>query len=206
MRLFLVRHGQTEWNRNGLAQGHTDTELDSEGRAQAECLARSLGEEGIKRIYSSDLKRCLQTAQPLASRLGLEICGRPELRERRFGEFEGTQFRNLGKWFAEESARTGHPEHLVATPGGESWQDVWDRLDTVMPLFPAETTNLAVFSHGGTCRLLLAKLVQAGIGSVHSFRFWNTGVTELELVDGVWRLNRYNDTRHLEGVDESQTA
>ena len=206
MRLFLVRHGQTDWNRRGVAQGHTDTDLDALGHAQAGMLVSAFSDVRLKSIFSSDLKRCVQTATPLANRQEIELTTSTALRERTFGELEGTPFRNLGAWFATECERTGLPEHLVSIPGGESWQGVWDRLDTVLPEITSCGGDVAVVSHGGTCRLLLAKLLRAGIESVHSFRFWNTSVTELERADGVWKLVRYNDTKHLEVVDEGQTA
>ena len=72
--LHLVRHGETEWNRDGRIQGWADTPLSERGHEQARELAATLGERSIGAIYSSDLRRAYETAEPLAQRVGLFRC------------------------------------------------------------------------------------------------------------------------------------
>nr|HMS56693.1 histidine phosphatase family protein [Fimbriimonadaceae bacterium] len=73
MKLFLVRHGQTVWNSESRAQGHSDIPLDSVGVQQARMLASSLAEQGIRRILTSDLNRAYSTSLPVSESLGIEI-------------------------------------------------------------------------------------------------------------------------------------
>ena len=87
--LHFVRHGETDWNREGRIQGVADVPLSALGREQAQELAASLATRPIGALYSSDLRRALETAMPLAERLGLRAHTAPALRERDFGVNEG---------------------------------------------------------------------------------------------------------------------
>lgn len=195
MRLFLVRHGQTEWNAHGRAQGHTDIELDNDGLAQARQLTRAFHEIPINRIVSSDLKRCAVTAQHIST--GVEIEYTPLLRERGFGEWEGLDFEHINEQMRLVVLEGIDPFH-VRPPGGESFEDVWLRIETIVDDVRHYNGNVAVVSHGATCALLLAKLLRGSLETSRSFRFGNTAVTELERrPDGLFLMLRYNDTSHL---------
>jgi broad specificity phosphatase PhoE len=86
--LLLVRHGETDWNRDGRWQGGSDTRLNDLGREQARALAERL-DGSIDVLYSSDLARARETAEIVAAKLGLEVHVDPRLRERSFGSWEG---------------------------------------------------------------------------------------------------------------------
>lgn len=201
MRLYLVRHGQTAWNADGRAQGHSDVELDAVGHQQARVLRDALANVGAKRIYSSDLRRCVETAGPLAEALGIEIVERPALRERTFGVLEGKHYTDLRFWFQAESRAQGLSEFELRPDDGESVKDVWKRLASVDREINRGSEHAVVFAHGGTCALLLARLVNATVETSRSFRFENASITELvRRPDGFWQLLRYNDTKHLGGT------
>jgi broad specificity phosphatase PhoE len=87
--LFLVRHGETDWNAEGRLQGHTDRPLSDYGRRQARRLAEELEGEELEAIYSSDLARARETAEIVGERLGLPVALEPELREKDWGTWEG---------------------------------------------------------------------------------------------------------------------
>ena len=89
IRLLLVRHGQTEGNVLGLYQGRTDVDLNEVGQEQARKLAQRLASEKIDGIYSSDLKRAMQTAEAVAAVRGMTVASSKELRELNVGDFEG---------------------------------------------------------------------------------------------------------------------
>lgn len=204
MRLFLIRHGQTEWNAGGRAQGHSDVELDPTGHRQAQTLADHLAKNPIKRILSSDLKRCVQTAEPLAERLGLPITPRQELRERTFGKLEGAHYTEIRAYFTAEARVQLIPEHDIRPDDGESIRDVWNRLEKLTKEINRADQDTVVFGHGGTTGVLLARLVQGNVATARSFRFENASVTELvRRPDGFWQLLRFADTTHLEALRES---
>jgi len=168
--LWLVRHGESTWNARGLAQGHDDqARLTSRGLRQARAVAIQLRDRPIRALYSSDLRRALQTAAPLASALGLTVTRDVRLRERCLGAAEGTATASIGP------AVSGVGDGRVADPdarpdGGESLRDFYRRVaeftDELTALRategadPAEDPgwagDVAVVAHGGTLRMMSA--------------------------------------------------
>jgi broad specificity phosphatase PhoE len=156
--LYLVRHGETDWNAAGRWQGQTDVPLNERGRAQARELAGRLRGAGIASIASSDLLRARETAEIVAGALGLALdLVDPALRERRFGRFEG---------LTRDEVAVRHPEAWAryvadagpAPPGGESRDALLGRL---LPALLGAAARLAppplVVLHGGSMRALLAE-------------------------------------------------
>ena len=88
-RLYLVRHGETDWNAQARYQGQSDVSLNKVGRRQAVALAQRFADEGISAVYASDLLRARQTALTIAEPHGLHVRDEPLLREMSFGDWEG---------------------------------------------------------------------------------------------------------------------
>jgi probable phosphoglycerate mutase len=198
MRVYLVRHGQTTWNAEQRAQGHTDIPLDGEGQEQARLLANAFDNRPFTRILTSDLGRARTTAAPLAERHEIEPELRPDLRERSFGDWEGEPFEVIATNFTEMGLLSGLPRDEIRPPGGESQLDVWNRLSRVVEDILGAHEPVVVVSHGGTCSLLLARLVNATHLTARAFRFDNTGITTIaRRPDGGFNLLQYNDTAHL---------
>ena len=151
-RLYLARHGETEWNAIGRLQGHTDIPLNERGRTQARQLAAAMHQHAIREVITSDLARSLQTGQIVAEVLGLPAPRIvPELRERRFGVFEGlTRDECIKRYpaaWAAWHAQTGVPE------GAEALADATARMHAVLTTLL--DTGGIVISHGGVMRLFL---------------------------------------------------
>jgi len=148
--LYLIRHGQTDWNIEGRWQGHADVPLNDRGRAQAENIARSLANVGLVAIYSSDLVRAHETAKALARTTGLPIHLDARLREIHQGEWQGLLVSEIQQRYGEAfHARHANPL-TVAPPGGETVLQVKERviaaLEDIITRHPAE--RVAVVSHG----------------------------------------------------------
>ncbi len=126
-RLFLVRHGETEWNAAQIFQGHLDSPLTPRGKEQAAQLARRLAAEKIAAVYSSDQGRSMQTAQAVASILGLSVAPRKELREIDCGEWTGESYQQVKARWPREYANWRSRPHLHRMPGGESVAQVLQR-------------------------------------------------------------------------------
>jgi probable phosphoglycerate mutase len=179
--LHLVRHGETDWNRDGRIQGFSDVPLSARGHEQARELARTLGERPVGAIYSSDLGRALETARPLADRLRLEVRVTPALRERSFGENEG---RSSAEVAVELGTRTGSTWHGADDrhPGGESVREVYERvatfLDELLEEPPAD--EIAVVTSGGPIRLATAYLAREPVETVVWRAVDNCSVTTVE--------------------------
>ncbi|MDQ3920577.1 MAG: histidine phosphatase family protein [Acidobacteriota bacterium] len=202
-RILLVRHGQSQGNAERRFGGHSPTPLSELGRRQAEATARSLASEGVTAIYSSDLLRAVQTAEPLARATGLEINRTSAFRERSVGLLEGLTFEEAAERYPDEYAALLRRdfEHVLA--GGESYRQLLDRasaeLDRAAERHRGGT--IAAFSHTGTICILVLHLMGA-LDAPDLKPVWissaNCGVTRFEIQrGGLTRLLRANDTRHL---------
>ena len=156
--VFLVRHGATDWNIYKRAQGHADIELNAEGHGHAISAAQELSHLEIEGVYSSDLKRAIATATPIAAAHGLEVVIDPDLREIDQGEWEGLTVEEImARW----PDMWGPARHYNARPGGESPQQVRARslkaLARVIERHPDGC--VVIVSHGGTIRWLSAEVL-----------------------------------------------
>jgi len=187
--LYLVRHGETDWNRQHRIQGLTDIPLNATGRKQARQAGRLLSRRTWDGIFASPLARATETAQIIANENGL---GAPlpvaALVERNYGEAEGLNFIEIDRRYPDRSA----------VPGQESREEVIERvvpaLRDLAASHPGE--RLIVVSHGGAIRALLMSADPDGRhgvitnGSVHSFRF----------IDDELRLIAFDDPIAVESI------
>lgn len=152
-RLFVVRHGQTGGNGQRYV-GWEDEPLDPVGIEQARAVAARLGAEAIDAVYSSPLSRALDTARPLAARLGLAVAVREELKEIDYGRFQG-----LSK--TEQSVKLRHDFLFEPVPGGESLNDVYRRVGRAWAELREELARgrtLAVVGHYWSNRILVGAI------------------------------------------------
>ena len=202
MRLYLVRHGQTDWNVQKRAQGHTDRPLDTIGLQQAKMVGKAFLDLPVERILTSDLRRAHGTAEEISRRTKIPLEVMANLRERGFGEWEGQNFAEIAIRFGFEADFKGVTRNEVTPPGGESFVEVWQRLESVVADVRSQNENTAIVAHGGTCSLLMAMFLNGDVSLSNAFRFSNASINELEpRPDGGLRLIRYNDVSHLAGVD-----
>lgn len=183
----LVRHGETDWNRQGRMQGHRDIPLNERGMAQAMRLARRLRHIGWDLVASSDLQRAVMTADCLAEAAGVtRIVRDPRLRERHFGRLEGTTR-------AERLARWGTRWQLL-DHGAESDEQLVARTQAFLAdLTLYGTGRFIVVTHGGWIRTFMRRYFPERAG-IHP---GNTSLSMLQWADGQWRCLSYNDTGHL---------
>jgi broad specificity phosphatase PhoE len=204
--VVIIRHGQSQGNAEGRFGGHTDTPLSPRGRRQAEATARALASEKFDAIYTSDLPRAIETANPLARLTGAPLETTDALRERSVGVMEGLTF---------EEAAEQHPEQYQALlrrdfehvlSGGESYRQTLDRASRKLDeaIEQHKGGRIALFAHTGTICILILHLLGA-LDSPELKPVWiataNCGIARLELRDdGFVRLIVINDTRHLAGI------
>ena len=142
--LVLVRHGETDWNAQGRAQGHADVPLNAVGRAQAETVAPVLAAFEPARLWSSDLARAFQTAEYVAAASGLPVDADARLREYDVGKRSGLTLEEFAESYPEEYAAWVAQDPSRRVAGEESTEEVRDRIlpalhDCLATLGPGET-------------------------------------------------------------------
>ena len=198
-RLFLVRHGITEFNSTRRFAGHSDVELSAAGYSQVERLRDRLADEKIDAVYSSDLKRAISTAEVISSKHEVEILSCSELREINYGDAEGLTFEELGYRHPELAESITNFSLELSFPGGESFKEFIARtcqfLDRLNEHAREET--ILIVSHGGALRTLVCALL--GIDQSHwrKFRFDNASLSIVETHPRGAIISLLNDTFHL---------
>jgi probable phosphoglycerate mutase len=154
--LLLVRHGETDWNRDRRFQGHADPPLNDAGREQARALAEELAGERIDFVYTSDLVRAHETAEIVAARLGADVVARSELREIDVGDWEGLTWPEIEERHP-EGARSWH-EHGHGWKSGETYDQLGERIIAALRRIAADhpAQRVLVVGHGGTVRAIRA--------------------------------------------------
>jgi glucosyl-3-phosphoglycerate phosphatase len=154
IRIWLVRHGETEWNATKRAQGQADVPLNEAGRLQAQVAAAQLDGVNLAGVYSSDLSRAIDTAEPIARAHGLEVVTDQAFREIDQGEWEGLGLEEIrARW----PDLWGPARHYVQRPGGESPEQVQKRaLEGMARVVERHKGTVAIVSHGGTIRWIVA--------------------------------------------------
>lgn len=152
--IYVVRHGETDWNRQGRYQGQRESHLTQTGWAQADALATALGHEQISRVIASPLARCVDTARPLAQALLVPLEVEPDLLEIAHGAWEGRLRREVER----DDARTmrlwrEHPQ-LVQFEGGESLHDVQHRWRAFVQRLD-DADDVAIVTHDVIVRLAI---------------------------------------------------
>jgi len=198
--LVLVRHGETAWNAEGRVQGQTDVPLNEIGRAQAEALVPVLGAEVFGAIYSSDLQRVRETAQPAAKALGLEVALEAGLRERHYGMFETLTYVECRERFPAEFERFRDKALEFDFGSGEGLQAFCDRaLASVRAIAERHAGSaVLVFTHGGVLEMLYREATASGLRSARDFEIPNAAINRFDYAAGRWRLRSWAERAHLE--------
>ena len=208
-RLVLVRHGVTDWNREGRFQGHQDPPLSTDGLREARLLAERISanaDERPARIVSSPLARALQTAQAIALALGetqLTVETDRRLIELGQGEWEGRTHAELEVHDAERYAAWRGTSPRVPPPGGESLEAAHQRVAELLDAALADSDHgawpLCLVGHGGSLRIAARKLLGLDLTEAWHVELDNASLSLLDWDLDAWRLVSWNDVTHLLG-------
>jgi len=159
MTIYFIRHGETTWNRDKICQGHKDSPLTPLGEQTAYDLGELLRDKGIEVIYSSDLGRCVQTAEIVNRFIKKEIIKISELRERDFGDLNGKTNEEVGKILDLSDSDE-------ISPNGESSNQMKERvLKFIKSLPEKEFKNILLVTHEGGARAILSEYHEVSLDS-----------------------------------------
>lgn len=200
LQLILVRHGETDYNREGRFQGHLDIPLNELGLQQAELVAAVLRDEPFDAVYSSDLIRAYETAQVIARarKDGLPIHKEPRLREIYLGELQGKTHDEVRDIIPGDVADWRfHPDSNV--PGKESLEQMAERIGAFLDDLRAahQDQRVLIVAHGGSVGIVLALLLSIPIHLNWQLISSNCSTSEVHITAHGARLRKFNDTHHL---------
>ena len=208
--IYLVRHGETQGNIDDKAQGHLDVPLTETGKLQAKAVAERLSDIEFDAVYSSDLKRAVDTAKAItAQHPELRIQTRSELREYHFGNYEDMPWDEVSNTDPQLFQRWKNLTTRIDIkfPGGESMRDAWKRVGSFLREVLADhrqgNKTILIVGHGGSLQAVLAQLLNLSAANQWFFVFDNTSVTrvrEHQYTPNAWRTYQFNDTSHLNGI------
>jgi broad specificity phosphatase PhoE len=207
--VYVIRHGETDWNLTGRWQGHADVPLNELGLRQARLLGRRLADDGVRfdAIYSSDLARAYQTAWELGAAVRVPVQLLPPLREIDLGAWSGLTHDEIQARFPAEVELLRRGQD-IPRGGAETMAALRQRVVAAVEaiLRHHEGQTLALVTHGGCVRALLmhAEDVVAGDSFKRYPHIGNTSVTVLRVGSAGWEIAAVNDMAHLEAAHDPQ--
>lgn len=201
MELYLIRHGETVWNQEGRYYGHSDVELALEGRLQAQRLGKYLKKIEFDYIFTSPLKRAIETARACVSEEAFaeKIIREPRLMEQNFGLFEGKTYQQLKKEYPEELTLWNSDWQEYCLPCGESFHDVRIRVEDFVTdlwkwgqsmekrqegLSEKAGKKILIAAHKGTFGHMLAALLHMPLSGYWNFVFEQGTYSRIDIEDG----------------------
>ena len=208
-RLYLLRHGETKWNKENRYAGQLDIPLNENGIAQAKAAAKRLKEEKIEIIASSDLQRAYKTAEIISSHLGInKILKFEELRELNYGRWQGKTVDEINSFDKEKFSLWLKGELKEGIPEGEKIEEfqkrVWKVISNLLENFKYK--RILVVTHGGPVRIILCKVLSINPEKYRIFAQNNTGLTIIDFYNDRALIRLVNDICHLKGIKSEETA
>lgn len=201
-KIYLIRHGESEWNKLKKVQGQVNTQLTELGKIQAKAMGNRLIKENIDIIYTSDLSRAFDTAKIIGKTLNRPINITESIREINFGVWEGlTNLEVQQKYKDQYNIWIKNPEKLNLN-GAENLESLKNRvmLWTSSILQENMGKNIAIVSHSATLKVLLLSLLDIPLYNYKNFSISNLGLNIIELRQYNNVLIKFNDISHLEGL------
>lgn len=198
-KIYLIRHGETTWNKEKKFQGCTNTPLTDLGVAQGEKLARRLENVKFTALYTSPLKRAAKTADLISLKQEVTATEDERFKEIFFGDFEGKTFRALGEeypWFQEW---TKDPS-MHKIPNGDNLQEVLIKTEQVFKDMceKIEGGEIGIVTHAGFIRLVVLALMGLPLAYYWRFSLNNTSITVFTYKNGKFNLETLNDFAHCQ--------
>lgn len=199
MKVYITRHGETEWNIQGKIQGNLDSPLTERGLVGAEKLSEAIKAKEIDCIISSPLLRAFRTAK-IAAGDSIPVVTRDSLKEINCGEFQGYGFQEVWELYPELKDIIKVDPYNFKYPGGESLKEFNNRVvegfESILEEY--KDSNIMIVGHGGTIKCITNYIFKEG-----DSKSWfmnvvdNCSLTEFDYESGEFTLVDYNNTEHM---------
>jgi broad specificity phosphatase PhoE len=201
-KLFIVRHGETEWNEEGRIQGHSNVCLSEVGRQQSRLLGRRLANIPIDVAYTSDLSRATETAHIILGKRDVVLHTTEQLREYHKGIFEGLTSAEIKDQYPELYDAFLVRDLEFAPPGGENTRQVSVRLASFISDITTRGQNetVLIVGHGGSLRAAIGLLLALPLEANWRLALANCSISVIDIYPDNAVLDLYNDTSHLDSL------
>lgn len=198
-KIYLTRHGESKWNVLKKVQGQKNIDLTHKGISQAEKLANRLKNDKIDIIYSSDLSRAYETAKIVGDKNNINIIKLKELREIKFGPWEGLSKEELIKNYDEEYKLWLQTPHKLKLENVETVQELKERSKLALDIIlkNKDMDNILIVSHGAILKAILLVLLDLNVSSFSKLSLNNVSLSVVEFRQYNNVLKLFNDTNHL---------
>jgi alpha-ribazole phosphatase len=199
IKLYIVRHGATVWNKETRYQGQKDVPLSIDGEIQAEKIAQRFANEEIQAVYSSPLKRALNTANMIALPHQLSVGVLDGMKEIGFGDWEGQAYTHVREQYSEELRRWIHDPLSNNIPNGEPLPSLKIRVEEALQQILNEhlVGNVILVAHSGTIRMLFCIMLKMDLSAFWHIMQFNAAVNVVHFRHGVPTVFGMNDVSHL---------
>jgi broad specificity phosphatase PhoE len=200
MKIYVARHGETEYNRKKLLMGQKDIPLNEKGVKQAEKLAKFMKDKGVTAIYSSDLSRAFKTAEIVGKELNLPVTRFKEFMEHSLGKLNGSEWTEEMELMDKEEF-----EELMYSEGAENvnefYDRVWSKFKEVVENHPKDG-NLLLVMHGGCTRAIIMNILKTSEDIFSTLNQYNACVNTIiydeKRVRSKYIIEKINECAHLE--------
>jgi broad specificity phosphatase PhoE len=199
MRLVLVRHGESNWNRTGRVQGWRNPGLSPIGREQTRLLGQRLSMNRFKALYSSPLRRACECAMVLSDFVNLPIKKEEALKEMRLGDWEGKSISQVEKEYPDMLSRWYERPTSVRIPGAEDIRSFSKRVVRAFDKIKRENEgkDVLVVTHGGVISIYMVHILGMNLDYIWRIPLKNTAITTLLFYGDRVNVANFNDTCHL---------
>ena len=198
-KILLVRHGETNWNKEHRLQGHLDIGLNQQGIIQAQLLGQALAQEKIDIAYSSDLSRALDTANTITSHHEVPTIVDSQLRERCYGEIQGMTYQEIEEKLP-DNHRAWHSRDPDFQPkGGETLRQFYVRVTSSMERIAQNHVGevVLIVAHGGVLDCMYRLATNMDIAEKRKVELLNTSLNRLVFTDNSFQIETWGDISHL---------
>lgn len=207
MKIYLIRHGQTDWNLEGKIQGRHDVSLNETGSKQAELLAMGMDKRPVVQIFSSRQKRALETAQAVGRRQHVAVTVIDGLEEVEFGEWEGKTWDEISREYPEEFKVWCTEPAEIVPPGGESRPQIYRRIGNALnEILRRSRGDIAIVSHGAALAYMVSLMLEKELGDHDEIIVKNASISTVEYdrETGKFHMAEANDVSHLKALSQEQ--
>lgn len=209
--LYVLRHGETEWNDQWRLQGQRDIPLSRKGILQAERAAESLKNKDIDVIYCSDLSRAVQTAEIICTGRkgsgGIQVYQTKKLRETSFGDWEGKTYEEISQQEKELYHRWLQDPVSCTVPGGESLDAVKQRvMQFVDSIMKKDEKNIMLVSHGGPIKIIISQALNMNPAHLARLSVSPASISIIQYYERDPYLVLFNDVCHLKDKKQKDST